>query len=34
MIYPEFQCYGLSRLLTERCNAVADAGKAAIYTKA
>ena len=34
MVRPEFQRRGLGRLLTERCNMVADAGKAATYAKA
>lgn len=34
MVRPEYQRQGLGRLLTEKCNEVADAGGAATYARA
>jgi ribosomal protein S18 acetylase RimI-like enzyme len=34
MVRPEYQRRGLGRLLTEKCNEVADAGGAATYVRA
>lgn len=34
MVRPEYQRQGLGRVLTKRCNEVADAGNAATYVRA